>query len=405
MKRASLFLISLLSALTALARAPYVGPPETILRGYRPAIRAGRPLVSTIDMDGRLVVGWVEQQDSGDGLLVSSVTPSGLLDRSRPANLTESLPALFQPIGAPSLAYNGQEVLAAFSGSDGFSASLYVARLDRNLALLDRPPIALGSVSLTAPILPPSVAWNGTDFLVAWADGVTTVRPSGAPAGTLSLAAKGVAWSRVAAASFGSSTRFASVDYVAAVPIHCGFSPAFCTKGVPASSALRALTLDEHGVFNSYASVDVGAVLPLDWLAFASSSTGSLTVMARGGMLQSVKVDPRGNPDIARVVTTLAPGRSDLAAVAGSGSEWLIVYEDVPLAATEPSLFGAFLDEEGKLTAPPVRLTSGGALSPALLPLGNGVYRLTFVRPAGNTTEIVTMLVGSHAPGRTRTIR
>jgi hypothetical protein len=118
-----------------------------------------------------------------------------------------------------------------------------------------------------------------------------------------------------------------------------------------------------------------------------------------------VKVDGRGNPDLARVVTTLAPGRSGLLAVAGSGSEWLIVYEDVPLGGTEPSLFGAFLDGEGKLTAPPVRLTSGVALSPALLPLGNGVYRLTFVRFAGSASEIVTMLVGSQAPGRTRTSR
>jgi len=296
--------------------------------------------------------------------------------------------------------------LAAFITYTGKAAALHTAWLDRNLTLLDRPPVTLAFANDLGPLLPPTVSWNGTDFLVAWGSDVTTVHPNGSPGGSVSLAARGVTWTRVRAAGVGTETRLISFDYTASSSPHCGFSPAFCTPATPARGFLRALTLDQRGVFNSYgSSTELGAANALDSFALASSPSGSVAAILRADTLQTLSVDGGGSVQFPQTITTLAPGRSGLVIVASSGSEWLVVYEDIPFSQKEPALFGAFLDAAGKLMGPPVRLTAGAALSPSLLPLGNGVYRLIFAHPNGTAMDIETMLVGSHAPGRTRTSR
>jgi|GEM_PF-4338908 len=406
MKHAALLVVSLSITASASALTPYLSPPSTILPPYpAPGVVEGRPLVSTLDIHGQLVVGWVEQQGGRDHVLVSAVTADGTVDRQHPADLTETVGTPFQTASAPALAYDGQEVLAAFTAATGKSVTLYTTRLDRNLYSLDSQPVTLAVADDATPLLPPTATWNGNDFLVAWGSMVTAVHSNGSPAGTLLLAANGVTWTRVVSAGAGQQTRFVSVDYTAPVPAHCGFSPAFCSKGSPARSFLRALTLDEHGVFNSYSSIDVGALTSLGSLALATSGSGSLAVLMRDGALQSMKLDARGNVDQPRLITTLAPGRRGLATVAAGGNEWLAVYEDVPLGEQEPTLFGAFLDADGKLVAPPVRLTAGAALSPSLIGFRNGVYRLTFARPTGTTMDVETMVISSHPQGRTRTSR
>ena len=75
----------------------------------------------------------------------------------------------------PALTWNGTDVLVVFDGFGSGSRDIYGARVSASGSVLDATGILISTAANTQ--LSPAVAWNGTDFLVVWSD-----RRSGTPA-------------------------------------------------------------------------------------------------------------------------------------------------------------------------------------------------------------------------------
>jgi hypothetical protein len=126
------------------------------------------------------LVVWQDDRPSGSGKEIYAARVSGAGSVLDPAGIIVSTAANKQH--APVVAWNGSDYLVVWRDLRPGSAGIYGARVSGDGSMLDP-----GGILIFATIdnqSPPAVAWNGTDFLVVWADNrVWGVRVS--PAGTV----------------------------------------------------------------------------------------------------------------------------------------------------------------------------------------------------------------------------
>jgi hypothetical protein len=109
------------------------------------------------------LVVWVDTR-SGVRDIRARVTPGGtVLD---PAGIEIATAAEWQY--APSVAFDGTNYLVAWTKQRPGVVDIYGTRIRRNGTVLDRPPIAISTAAGTQTS--PRVAFDGTNYLVAWDD-------------------------------------------------------------------------------------------------------------------------------------------------------------------------------------------------------------------------------------------
>ncbi len=133
--------------------------------GIAIAIAAGDQDSPGITHDGtHWVVAWRDDRDDSNDIYASRVDPTGaVLDPDGIAVATGIGDAAF-----PTLASDGTRTLVAWQRNIGSNADVLAARLAADGTVLDTPPIDV-SVGAQAEQRP-SVAYDGTDFVVTWTD-------------------------------------------------------------------------------------------------------------------------------------------------------------------------------------------------------------------------------------------
>ncbi len=110
------------------------------------------------------LVAWEDSRNGGADLYGARVSSDGVvLD---PGGIAISTAAKAQE--QPSVASDGSIYLTVWGDHRNGSSDIYGARVDTNGTVLDPDGIAVSLA--TADQTTPSLAWNGTDFLLAWAD-------------------------------------------------------------------------------------------------------------------------------------------------------------------------------------------------------------------------------------------
>lgn len=135
-----------------------------------------QPYYSVADNGTEYAVVWSKKVDGKSCILGARVSHSGTLINSTAVNLTA---AVNGQQTQPSIAWNGTEYLVAWCGNETYdSSSLDIRgfRLDSNLAVKDTIPINIGVVSEDQTM--PHVASNGSKFLVTWEDYRNAVAPN-----------------------------------------------------------------------------------------------------------------------------------------------------------------------------------------------------------------------------------
>jgi hypothetical protein len=253
---------------------------------------------------------------------------------------------------APAVAAAPAAWLVAWTETTSTTITYLAARVDANLTILDARPIFLGTTRRDVPAYPASVAWNGTEWLVAMhmtlarisLDGVVLDRTD--MPGPSSVAASGKT-------AFVVSRQ--QKDYA-----HCGFSPRFCTFST--FYYLSGRVVDGHGAFQ-----DTPLLTPeerfRELLTVAGGDDGFVVASVGGsspssGVLTTMRVNTSGVRLPEQVIDLSDDDSMARAAVAGDGNGGFV------LAWTTASTDGAHLrvsrlDELGRRTGE--TLTIGGA--------------------------------------------
>jgi MYXO-CTERM domain-containing protein len=371
---------------SAAVATPVVGSPVAL---DTPVVSSAggaqnRPAVA-FDGTNYLVV-WNDYRDLGQGALYGArVDKTGkVLD---PTGFR-----IMDGAGSPSLAFGGGEYLVVLPTIDGY---LY-ARLDGSGKLIDSVPLRLAQTEVSS-VIPPGIAWNGSEFFVVWEDrranqaDVYGARISKAgtlldPTGIGISTAKGnhrsprvasdgsgffVIWmdERVVLSqprAFGArvSSDGAVLDpdgiYLAPITDHQQFYPTICFDGTnyqiawedvdytePSKAGMRGVLLSPAGT-TVVGDIILSSTSTDSSLASACSSSGSL-VAWRGG---TTRVDTSGR--VLDPTGLLVPPQTIYAtspAVASDGTNYLLVWQDASggsfLVETTVSASGSVGDRNG----------------------------------------------------------
>jgi len=138
--------------------------------------RDNQPSYCVADNGSEYAVVWSQQVDGKSCILAARVSYAGVVLTPTAVNLTATLYG--QQI-EPAIAWNGSEYLVAWCGDETYDPSFLDIRgfrLDSALHVKDASPIAICAASEDQTT--PSVASNGTKFLVAWEDSRNALAPS-----------------------------------------------------------------------------------------------------------------------------------------------------------------------------------------------------------------------------------
>lgn len=303
---------------------------------YRPAVAS--------DGTGFLVA-WQRSND------LYAARLDGLGATLSPGAFTVSTAANVQARAA--VAWGGTSYLVAWEDyRNGATRDVYAARVNASGAILDTGGIAV-STALNDQYAP-SVASNGTDFLVAWSDMRTSangidvyaarVNAAGAvlDAGGIAVSARLAEQSDPVVASDGAEYLVVWIDRREQTTMESD------VYGARISGA--GVVLDANGV--PVARVAGQQLWPAvaygggGYLAAWSDASGAEVVAARVTTSGSV-VDPGG------FLVSMSANRQEVPAVAWNGQTWFVAWQDARnLAYSDTDLFGARLDAAGLLLDP-----------------------------------------------------
>ena len=374
----------------------------------RAAIRVGEIVV--VDAAGRRTRLTPQVEEHG----LSIVVPAELLrDADYPLAIDPLISAEFdldQPSVsaapsaqfAPALASDGTNYLVVWHDNrNGPTLDLYAARVTPGGALLDLSGFAI--TTATNDQWFPAVAFNGTNYLVAWQDarsgGQDIYAARVTPAGRV-IETNGLAIVRLsndqrlpAVASLGGDFLVVWQDGrngVANQDIYAarltGNGVLVETNGFLVSNANNNQSAPAVGVVGSnYVTAwhDFRSSISLDVYAARITPTGG--VLDPGGILVSAAVNDQWN-----------------VALAGNGTTGLIVWQDGRNGEND-DIFGARLNESGAVLDPgglPISLSAKEQRNPTAIPLGNDFYVAWQDSRAGLDFDVygTTVATGSGAP-------
>jgi hypothetical protein len=363
MRTANILLLALF-----LAASAFAAPPELVL---------GREQI----IPGQAWGGAAATNERGT--LIASTTADAasvilLTDITRPVALPRWTPAGSWYESAPAVAASPATWLVAWSETTNTTVTYLAARVAADLTILDGRPIFLGATRRGVPADPASIAWNGTEWLVAIHTTLARISLQGVVLERTDLPGP----SNVAAS--GSAALVASLqqkDYG-----HCGFWPQFCTFST--FYYLSGRTVDDRGAIR-----DTAHLTPEErfrsLLTVAGGDDGFVVASVSGGspssaVLTTMRVNTSGVTLPEQVIDVSNNDSIARAAIAGAGDGGFA------LAWTTRSTDGAhlrvsLLDELGRRTGETV--TIGGtreAIGPlSLVRLASNRYVLLYPRDAG----------------------
>lgn len=110
------------------------------------------------------VVVWTDRRSANSAVYAARVNPFGLvLD---PAGVLLSSSAVEQK--DPTIAWNGSMYLVAWAEGSSLDSDIKGVRLMPNMTVIDATPLIIGTGDNAQ--YAPQVAWNGTNFMVVWSD-------------------------------------------------------------------------------------------------------------------------------------------------------------------------------------------------------------------------------------------
>lgn len=125
-----------------------------------------------VGFDGtNYLIAWIESRTANEQLLFTRVTPEGTVLDSGQVRLDTPVGGGYNP-NHPAIAFNGSHYLVVWHGFD-YAAGRWVvlgARIRPDGTVLDTPERKLATIQSAFLLDAPSVATDGTDFLVAWTD-------------------------------------------------------------------------------------------------------------------------------------------------------------------------------------------------------------------------------------------
>jgi hypothetical protein len=269
----------------------------------------------------------------------------------------------------PEVAFDGTNYLVAWEDSRaGSTYDVYGARVTAAGAVLDPAGIPISTVANDTFPNPPAVAFDGTNYLVAWED-----RRSGAndiygarvsPGGTV-LDASGIAISTATDRQDEPAIAFDGTNYLVAwSDERAGFTNAD-VYGARVSQA--GAVLDPAGIPISTA----GDVQDTPTLAFDGTNYFVGWEDSRAGIdVYGAPVTPAGKvlePD--GIIVSTAVNSLVRPAVSFDGSNFLVVWEDDRLSPPSPDIYGARVTLSGKILDPagiPISRAAGWQSQPEI---------------------------------------
>jgi hypothetical protein len=298
----------------------------------------------------------------------------------------------------PSVASNGTDYLVVWADDRSGDVDVYGARVSAAGTVLDALglPIAVALNSQQSP----AVAFDGTNYLVVWSDGR---RGSGTdiygarvtPAGTvldtngLALATSTIFTLLMSAPAIA----FDGTNYLVAWDEKIGFSSPTNLNGMRVSPG--GITITGPFVISNAVGNQLSASLAFDGTNFLAvwqdDRAGQNDIYASRISTSGTVLDTAGTPVGATAQFQINPS------VAFSGSNYLVVWEDYRNTATVGDLYGARVGLDGTVLDPsglPLLQTAGNQTQPALTWMGSQ-YLLTWQDLRSGTGDIYASRVNA----------
>ncbi|MCE5315230.1 MAG: hypothetical protein ABFD49_00545 [Armatimonadota bacterium] len=131
---------------------------------------------SVVDNGSEYAVVWSQTANGSKDIMAARLSYSGEPLNETPVNITSTYSG---DQVEPSIAWNGSKYLVVWSGNESYSATEWDIRgwfLNSDLNLLSTSPITISAATEDQAM--PSVASNGSNFLVVWEDSRSAVSPT-----------------------------------------------------------------------------------------------------------------------------------------------------------------------------------------------------------------------------------
>ena len=337
--------------------ATRVSPAGTVLdpSGIVISTAGSKQQYPAVAFDGtNFLAVWVDNRDSGDDVFAARVTPQGtVLDPSGIAVSTAPYNQWY-----PAVAFDGTDFLVAWSDDtrSNPASDIHAARVTPQGTVLDASGIAVSTASGAQSFT--DVAFDGVNSLVTWTD--CRNDPSGdiyaarvTPQGAV-LDTSGIVVSAAANAQGYSYVAFDGTNYLLAWYDNrsSNYSDVYAARVTP-----QGTVLDPSGIAVSTAASYQDA----DDVAFDGTNFCVVWEDYRGGAYGDIymaRVTPQGTVlDPSGIPVSTAPGDQYSSAVALGGANLLVTWEDYRNNPNEPDVYaarvtpaGTVLDPQGILT-------------------------------------------------------
>ncbi|MDQ1519376.1 MAG: hypothetical protein QOI55_449, partial [Actinomycetota bacterium] len=330
-----------------------VSPSGTLLdpTGFLISPLAGDQRAPAVAWNGtNFLVVWQEPRPkSGDGIVGARVSPAGtVLDPAGiPISTTDT-------VVAPSVASNGSNFLVAFQANVGGATSIRAARVNNAGAVLDNPAINVSSAPNGRG--EPAVASNGATYFVVWSD--TRADPSDIYGARVSAAGNvgdpnGIPLTSASGAQGGPSIAWNGSTYLTAwsdgditATRVSSTGTVLDSAGIPISTAV--------GLQNAPAVGALGSEFFVAWDDFDSSTSSQSDIVGAGVRGNGTVIDANG------IAISGPPPGQFVPAVAGGNTNLLVSWQGITKAFAVPDILAARV-AGGSVTGPRGFLVSGAA--------------------------------------------
>jgi hypothetical protein len=277
------------------------------------------------------------------------------------------------PPASPAVSYNGTNFLVAWTANIGGSEEIMATRVRPNGSVIDREGFMV-TANIAGPVGPPSIATDGTDYLVVYKGGESGSELAGARVSGEYGGAGPIAISPATAAG-DPTVAFNGSNYLVVTPETSGDLTAYLVNPRGFLLTSRALTADHLGgrvpvavgagglvlvawqdgamlVDDRGATTDVDVSgLPSGETAVATDGSAFLIVRATAGTgeLVAARVGRDGVVLDSSGIRLPGSGRSPRVAFSGS---WLVVWNDRRATGAGPGIYGARIRPDGSVADP-----------------------------------------------------
>ncbi len=289
-----------------------------------------------------LVVWQDDRSGSGFDVYGARVAPDGAVED--PNGFPVSAAAKAQTV--PRVASDGSGWFVAWQDARGKTLDVFGARVDAGGTVLD--PGGIGVAAGPPAERTPSLAWDGTDYLVAWASQPTPDRwrivgARVAPDGTVRDPTGIVIDLTPGAFVEGPDVAWDGVDSLVTWGVYAGTASGVAGARVASDGTVRdpvGIAIERRGAFDPSVAWGGGS-----WLVTASVNDGATSVD-----VVAARVGPHGRVLARDLLVTSASAAQDAPAAAWNGSEFLAVWEEARGASM--SIIAARLAPDGSTLDP-----------------------------------------------------